>query len=228
MVRRRLRRRARDESYRCGLSLQVRREAAQQAAADRRAARIGFVSLVNWLSRRSRLSAGTVKPPMWESVLNSRKKCIQSSLAFVGTFSVVHFAVCAFIVFRDLALNWGQPIDGHGLFSFIVFTLFGPIVAVEVALGYLPLAALLAFIRRSSLRVYLLSAGCTAIFCYVVVAVIESPFGFSLRRQFSLLAWSYDLGIPLAPMLLGGVSVVLIMLPMTVVIGALLEREVVA
>jgi hypothetical protein len=160
--------------------------------------------------------------------LNSGKKSIQASLAFVGTFSLVHLAVCAFIVFRDLARNWGQPIDGHGLFSFIFFTLFGPIVAAEIALGYLPLAALLAFIRSGSLRVCLLSAGCTAISCYVAIAISESPFGFSLRRQFPLLAWSYDLGMPLAPMLLGAVSVLLIMLPMTVVIGALLKREVVA
>ena len=165
---------------------------------------------------------------MWESVLNNGKQIIQASLAFVGTFSIVHLAVCAFIVFRDLARNWGQSIDGHGLLSFIFFTLFGPIVAAEVALGYLPLAALWAVIRPRSLRVCLLSAGCSAIFCYVVIAVIESPFGFSLRRQFPLLAWSYDLGMPLAPMLLGAVSVVLIMLPVTVVIGGLLRREVVA
>ena len=165
---------------------------------------------------------------MWESPLNSVKKSVQASLAFVGTFSVVHLAVCAFIVFRDLARNWGQPIDGHGLFSFIFFTLFGPIVATEVALGYLPLSALLAAIRPSSIRVCLFSAGCTAIFCYVAIAVIESPFGFSLRRQFPVLAWSYDLGPPLAPMLLGAVSVVLIMLPTTVVIDGLLRREVVA
>jgi hypothetical protein len=161
-----------------------------------------------------------------QSVVNSGEKYIQACMVFVGTFSTLHFAVCAFIVFRDLARNWGQPVDGHGLFSFIFFTLFGPIVALEVALGYLPLAALLGFIRPCSLRALLFSAGCTAIFCYLAIAVIESPLGFSLRRQSPLLARSYDFGMPLAPMLLGAVSVLLVMLPISVFVGASRKREV--
>src|SRR5262245_6740905 len=121
--------------------------------------------------------------------MNAVKKCIQACMAFVGTFSVLHLAVCVFIVCRDLVRSWGQPIDGHGLVSFIFFALFGPIVAIEVVLGYLPLVALLGSIRPSSMRVLLVSGGCAAIFCYLVIAIIESPVGFSLRRQFQILAW---------------------------------------
>jgi len=165
---------------------------------------------------------------MKQLVVNSGIKRIQGCVAFVGTFSALHLSVCVFIVLRDLARDWGQPIDGHGLFSFIFFTLLGPIIAVEVGLGYGPLAALLSSIRPCSSRATLFTAGCSAIFCYLAIAVVESPLGFSLRRQFPVLRWGYDLGTPLAPMLLGAVSVVIVMLPLTIIVGAFQRRQVTA